>query len=49
MGKYVNTDFAILIHDDVYCKSDSWKDEFLEYDYVGAPGEYLIITTHTEI
>jgi hypothetical protein len=28
MGKYVNTDFAILIHDDVYCKSDSWKDEF---------------------
>jgi hypothetical protein len=22
---------------------------FLEYDYVGAPGEYLIITTHTEI
>jgi hypothetical protein len=24
---------------------DSWKDEFLEYDYVGAPWEYLIITT----
>jgi hypothetical protein len=38
MGKYVNTDFAILIHDDGFIVNpDSWKDEFLEYDYVGAP------------
>lgn len=33
---YVDTDFAILIHDDGFIVNpNSWKDEFLNYDYIG--------------
>jgi hypothetical protein len=35
---FVDTDFAILIHADGFIVNpDSWKDEFFEYDYIGAP------------
>lgn len=35
---YVRTDFALLIHADGYVvKPQAWKEEFLQYDYVGAP------------
>lgn len=38
LGNYINTEFAILIHDDGYIvNADSWRDEFLNYDYIGAP------------
>lgn len=35
---YVQTDYALLFHADGYViNADAWRDEFLEYDYVGAP------------
>lgn len=35
---YVDTEFCILIHDNGFIvNAESWKDEFLEYDYIGAP------------
>lgn len=35
---YVDTDFALLVqHDGFVLNPDSWEDEFLRYDYVGAP------------
>jgi hypothetical protein len=35
---YIRTDFCILIHDNGFIvNSNSWKDEFLKYDYIGAP------------
>lgn len=38
LHKYVDTDYAMLIHADGYViNPKSWRDEFLEYDYVGAP------------
>jgi hypothetical protein len=38
MGKYVDTEFAMLIHDDGFIVNpESWRDEFFEYDYIGAP------------
>ena len=38
LGNYVDTDFAMLIHGDGFIVNpDSWMDEFLEYDYIGAP------------
>jgi len=38
LGKYINTDYAILIHDNGYIiHPESWRKEFLDYDYVGAP------------
>lgn len=38
LHNYVDTDFVMLIHADGYVVDPSaWKDEFLEYDYIGAP------------
>lgn len=38
LHNYVQTDYAMLIHADGYVVApDCWRDEFLEYDYVGAP------------
>lgn len=35
---YVDTDFALLIHDDSrVIHPEKWTDEFLKYDYIGAP------------
>ena len=35
---YVQTDFAILIHGDGYIiNSHLWREEWLEYDFIGAP------------
>jgi len=34
---YIYSDFVILIHDDGFIvNSSSWREEFLEYDYIGA-------------
>jgi hypothetical protein len=36
--KYVDTDFVLLIqHDGFILNPDSWTNEFLNYDYIGAP------------
>jgi len=38
LGKHIDTEFCILIHDDGYIVNpEMWKDEFLDYDYIGAP------------
>ena|SRR3990167_3673440 len=38
LPKYVDTTHALLIHQDGYViNSHLWRDEWLEYDYIGAP------------
>ncbi len=38
LHNYVQTDYAMLIHGDGYVvRPDLWRDEFLDYDYIGAP------------
>ena len=38
LPKHVDTEFCILIHDDGFIVNpDSWRNEFLNYDYIGAP------------
>ena len=38
LGNYIDTEYVMLIHDDGFIiNPSSWKDEFLEYDYIGAP------------
>lgn len=38
LHKYIDTDFAFLVHADGYVvRPDLWKEEFLDYDYIGAP------------
>ena len=38
LTKHVNTDFCLLIHDDGFVvHPEQWRDEFLNYDYIGAP------------
>lgn len=38
LGKHIDTEFAMLIHADGFIvNTDSWRDEFLDYDYIGAP------------
>lgn len=36
--KFIETDYIILIHDDGFIVNPkSWSEEFLKYDYIGAP------------
>ena len=36
--KYINTSHIMLVHYDGFVVNpDSWRDEFLDYDYIGAP------------
>lgn len=36
--KHINTDYIMLVHYDGFVVNpDKWRDEFLEYDYIGAP------------
>lgn len=38
LTNYVKTDFCILIHADGFIVNpDSWREDFLNYDYIGAP------------
>ena len=38
LPKHIDTEFMILIHDDGFIVNpSSWREEFLEYDYIGAP------------
>jgi len=39
--QYISTDHILLIqHDGYVINGDSWTDEFLQYDYIGAPWGY---------
>jgi hypothetical protein len=38
MSDYVDTEFCLMFQDDGFpLNPDMWRDEFFEYDYVGAP------------
>lgn len=38
LGRYIDTEFALLVHPDGFVVEPlAWKDEFLNYDYIGAP------------
>ncbi len=38
LGNYVDTDYCILVHYDGFIvHPEKWKDEFLQYDYIGSP------------
>jgi len=38
LNKYVDTDHVLIIqYDGFILNSDAWSDEFLKYDYIGAP------------
>lgn len=38
LNRHIETDFALLVHADGFVVNPSaWKEEFLNYDYIGAP------------
>jgi hypothetical protein len=38
LWKYIDTDYALLIQDDGFVINPTlWRDEFFDYDYIGAP------------
>lgn len=38
LGEYINSDFALIVHNNAFVvRPDKWEDEFLKYDYIGAP------------
>lgn len=41
LHKYIDTEHSLLVHHDGFVVSpELWSDEFLEYDYIGAPWPY---------
>lgn len=41
LRRYVDTDFCMLVHPDGFVVNpESWRPEFLNYDYIGAPWPY---------
>lgn len=41
LHRHVDTDFCLMIQDHAFIiNPDAWSDEFLEYDYIGAPWPY---------
>lgn len=38
LGDHIDTEFALLIHPDgMVCEPSMWRDEWLQYDYIGSP------------
>lgn len=38
LNKYIDTDFVLVIqHDGFVLSAENWREEFLNYDYIGAP------------
>ncbi len=38
LGDHIHTDFALIVHADGFVvHPEMWRDEFLDYDYIGAP------------
>jgi len=43
LHKYIHTEFVLIIHHDGYViNPDMWRDEFLNYDYIGSPWPRLL-------
>lgn len=41
LHKYIDTDYALIVQHDGYVKNpEAWTNEFLNYDYIGAPWWY---------
>jgi len=41
LNDYVQTDYVLIVHHDGFILNpDAWTDEFLQYDYIGAPWRY---------
>jgi len=41
MYKHINMEFALIVQDHAFILNpDAWTDEFLDYDYIGAPWPY---------
>ncbi len=41
INSYVATPFALVIqYDGFILNPDAWRDEFLDYDYIGAPWNF---------
>lgn len=41
VGKFINTSHLLIIqHDGYVINADAWSDEFMQYDYIGAPWTY---------
>ena len=38
LGDYLHTDFVMIVHADGFVvHPEQWRDEFLDYDYIGSP------------
>lgn len=38
LGDYIHTNYILLVHYDGFVvNSESWREEFLDYDYIGSP------------
>ena len=38
LADYIDTDYVLLVHADGFViHPESWRDEFLDYDYIGSP------------
>ncbi|MBQ2451248.1 MAG: hypothetical protein II273_06720, partial [Lachnospiraceae bacterium] len=38
LGDHIKTDYALIVHADGFVvHPEMWRDEFLDYDYIGAP------------
>lgn len=38
LGDYIHTDFVMVVHADGFIvHPEMWRDEFLDYDYIGSP------------
>ena len=38
LGDHIKTDFALIVHADGFViHPENWRDEFLDYDYIGSP------------
>lgn len=38
LGDHIHTEFALIVHADGFVVNpESWRDEFLKYDYIGSP------------
>lgn len=48
LHQFIHTDFALTVQDDGWILDGNlWRDEFLDYDYIGAPIPCYIYAEHT--
>jgi len=41
LADHIDTDFALVVQQDGWASAaENWRDEFLDFDYVGAPGHF---------